>query len=119
MTVAMRRLEAAIGPGETYQPPAEKLLSGDARQTVWQQYADGSGKFFVGVWQGEVGKWKVQYTEEEYCQILQGISVITDSNGSASTVVAGDRFVLPRGFAGTWEVIEATRKLYVIYEPGT
>jgi uncharacterized cupin superfamily protein len=31
-------------------------------------------------------------------------------------VVAGDEFVIPRGFEGVWEVIERTRKVYVIYE---
>jgi uncharacterized protein len=65
-----------------------------------------------------MGKWRVSYTEEEYCQILHGVSVITGDDGNAITVRAGDRFVIPRGFAGTWEVIETTKKLYVIYEPG-
>jgi uncharacterized cupin superfamily protein len=26
--------------------------------------------------------------------------------------------MMPRGFAGTWEVLEPTKKLHVIYEPG-
>src|SRR5215469_2525845 len=105
--------------GEEYFLPAEKLIDGNPRQTLWQQYSDASGKFFAGAWHSEVGKWQVAYTEEEYYQILQGISVITDSAGNALTVRPGDRFVIPRGFIGTWEVIEPTRKLYVIYEPGT
>jgi uncharacterized cupin superfamily protein len=33
------------------------------------------------------------------------------------TVGPGDRFVMPRGFRGTWEVVEATRKTFVIYQP--
>lgn len=39
--------------------------------------------------------------------------------GHSVTVRPGDRFVMPRGFTGTWEVIEPTRKLYVMYEPPT
>ncbi|WP_414028394.1 cupin domain-containing protein, partial [Escherichia coli] len=27
-----------------------------------------------------------------------------------------DRFVIPAGFQGTWEVLEACRKVYVIFE---
>jgi uncharacterized cupin superfamily protein len=34
------------------------------------------------------------------------------------TVVAGDSFVIPRGFVGTWEVVDRTRKEFAIYEPG-
>lgn len=103
---------------EDYFLPAEKLLAGNPKQTLWQHYTDPGKKFFSGVWQSEPGKWKIAYTEEEYCQILEGVSVLTDSQGNAVTVSAGESFVIPRGFAGTWEVLEATRKIYVIYESG-
>ena len=29
----------------------------------------------------------------------------------------GDNFTIPCGFSGQWEVLETTRKIYVIYEP--
>lgn len=32
-------------------------------------------------------------------------------------LVAGDQFVIPAGFRGTWETIETCRKIYVIFEP--
>ncbi len=115
----LHRLRMPDTPGEDYFLPTEKLIDGNPRQTVWQQYTDPSGKFFAGAWQSEVGKWRISYTEEEYCQILHGVSVITDAVGNGVTVKAGDRFVIPRGFVGSWEVIEPTKKLYVIYEPGT
>ncbi len=112
----VRLLELPSGTGEEYFLPVEKLIAGNPKQTAWQQYTDDSGRFFAGAWHSEVGKWRVSYTEEEHCQILEGISVITDSTGIAVTVRRGDRFVIPRGFVGTWEVIERTKKLYVIYE---
>jgi uncharacterized protein len=112
----VRMLEPPGGAGEEYFLSADKLIMGNPKQIAWQQYADDSGKLFAGAWQSEVGKWRVSYTEEEYCQILEGVSVITDSAGNAVTVRRGDRFVIPRGFVGTWEVIEPTKKLYVIYE---
>jgi uncharacterized cupin superfamily protein len=34
------------------------------------------------------------------------------------TLSAGDSVVIPRGFVGTWEVVEPTQKIYVIYESG-
>lgn len=101
---------------ERYFLPEEKLLQGNPQQTLWTQYSDTSGQFFAGVWASEVGKWKIRYTEEEYCLILEGESVITDEQGVAVTVRAGDSFVIPRGFVGSWEVLVPTRKNFVIYE---
>ena len=61
------------------------------------------------------GKWRISYEEWEYCRILSGRSVITDeTTGEAHEVRAGDSFILRPGFRGTWEVIETTRKDYVI-----
>jgi uncharacterized cupin superfamily protein len=51
--------------------------------------------------------------------MLEGVSVITDEQGYAVTVAAGDSFVIPRGFVGSWEVVEATRKNFIIYEQGS
>lgn len=101
---------------EEYYLPAEKLIAGNPKQTVWKHYADSTGKFFAGIWQSEPGKWHVSYTEEEYCQIISGRSLITDTSGKTMAVAAGASFVIPRGFVGTWEVVEETRKTYVIYE---
>lgn len=103
---------------EEYFLPAEKLISRNPKQTIWQHYTDPSAKFLTGIWQSEVGKWRINYTEEEYCQILEGSSILTDESGNAVTVSSGENFVIPRGFIGTWEVLEKTRKIYVIYETG-
>lgn len=115
---AITLLEPVTAPVERYQLASTKRIEGDPQQSVWQQYADPSGKFFTGIWHSEIGKWRINYTEEEYCHILEGISTITSQDGDSITVTAGARFVIPRGFAGTWEVVEPTRKIYVIYEAG-
>ena len=112
------KLSAPAAAGEEYFLPSEKLIAGNPRQTVWKRYVNSSSKFFTGIWQSEPGKWSINYSEEEYCEILQGTSVITDSAGHVVRVSAGERFVIPRGFVGTWEVLETTRKVYVICEPG-
>ena len=117
MNARLLSLLAPTGPAaEHYFLPEEKRLSGNPRQSLWPHYTNEAGSFFTGVWESEPGKWRIEYTEEEYCEILMGRSVITDSAGVAVTVSAGDRFVIPQGFAGTWEVLETTRKIYVIHE---
>lgn len=113
-----QRLQTVAREPEHYHLPAEKLIAGNPRQTVWLEYQDASGKFSVGTWASEVGKWRVSYTEEEYFQVLEGRSVIVADDGEAVTVCAGESMVIPRGFCGTWEVLEPTRKTFVIYEPG-
>ncbi len=115
-SATLRRLDEAVPP-EEYRLPAEKLLSGNPLQTVWMHYSDPTRQFFVGIWRSEPGKWRIAYTEEEYCHMLEGCSVITDALGQAFTVRAGDSFVVPRGFIGTWEVLETTTKRFVIHEP--
>ena len=101
---------------EEYYLPADKLIAGNPRQTVWRHYTDPSMRFFVGLWRSEVGKWHIAYGEEEFCHMLEGTSVITDGDGRAVTVTAGESFVVPSGFVGTWEVVERTTKRFVIFE---
>jgi len=99
-----------------YLPAPEKIVSGHPRQRVWSQYTDASQKFSVGIWECEPGAWRIRYTEEEYCRVVMGRSLLTSADGVVREVVAGDEFVIPRGFEGVWEVLERTRKVYVIYE---
>ncbi len=113
------RIEASAATEERYHLPPAKRVAGNPLQTVRLQYTDPSGRFLVGEWSSEPGCWRVAYTEEEYCRMIEGTCVITDAAGHAVTVRAGDAFVVPRGFTGTWEVVEPARKSFVIYEPGT
>ncbi len=111
------RLNDTAPAVEEYFIAPEKLLEGNPLQQVWLQYTDQSGKFFAGLWRSEPGRWSIHYTEEEYCELLTGVSIITDTHGLSTTLHPGDRWILPRGFTGTWEVVETSSKRFVIYEP--
>jgi len=104
---------------ERYLPAPEKILEGNPEQLVYNHFNSPCGQMSAGVWEGAVGKWTVNYTEHEYCEIVQGVSVLRDEDGNAKTLRAGDRFVIPAGFKGTWEVLEACRKIYVVFEQKT
>lgn len=97
---------------EISRPAPEKVVSGDPVHTAWNvEERDG---LYCGIWQSTPGKWRISYDEWEFCHILEGVSVIAEEGGAAVTVRAGDSFVLRPGFKGTWEVLETTRKEYVI-----
>ena len=95
----------------------ERLISGNPKLTLWELYSDSSGNFSVGVWQGDVGTWTINYKKDEYCEILEGKSVLTNHDGVRVTVIKGERFVIPKGFSGTWQVVEPTKKIYAVHEP--
>lgn len=107
---------AGAGTPEDYFLAPEKLITGNPKQTLWMHYTDPTNQYVVGIWRSEPGKWRIRYTEEEYCRMLDGVSVITDEAGHAVTLCAGDEFVVPGGFVGTWEVVETSTKRFVIYE---
>jgi uncharacterized protein len=106
------RLTAETATSETDRPAPEKLIAGDPVFTTWNvEERDG---LYCGIWQSTPGKWRVSYDEWEYCHILEGRSVLTGADGTEYRLAAGDSIILRPGFCGTWEVIETTRKDYVI-----
>lgn len=112
---AVVRTDRPVEP-ESYELPPAKRLQGNPRQTVWMHHVSPDGAFQVGLWRGEPGRWRVSYTEDEFCHVLEGRSVIAGDDGSEVAVGPGDTFVVPRGFSGTWEVLETTTKRFVIRE---
>ena len=94
-----------------------KCVSGRPVQRTWHHFTSDDEKFFAGLWEAGRGCWKVSYTENEFCQILEGRSILRDADGNEHLLETGDNFVIPAGFCGEWEVVETTKKIYVIYEP--
>jgi len=108
---------AAAAPEVTVsQPPSDRLLSGTPQQTARNYFSDSTGQFFAGIWESTPGKWRVRYTENEFCHITRGSVRIEDSSGHGRTFKTGESFVVPAGFSGVWHVLEPTSKLYVIFE---
>jgi uncharacterized protein len=113
----VRLREGVDQESQVYYISEHKLIYGNPKQQVWVEYESPGGEFCAGVWESEVGEWKVQYTEQEYCCILEGRSVLTHEDGTAQEFSAGMEFIVPCGFAGSWRVVEPTRKRFVIHEP--
>jgi len=97
---------------EIERPAPEKVIAGDPVFTSWT-LEDRDG-LYCGIWESTPGCWRISYDEWEYCRILSGVSILSEDGGAPVTVQAGDSFVLRPGFRGTWEVVETTRKDFVI-----
>ena len=100
------------GNAEVERPASDRVIAGDPVFTSWT-LEDRDG-LYCGIWESTQGAWRVSYDEWEYCRILSGVSILTEEGGTPITLRAGDSFVLRPGFRGVWEVVEATRKDFVI-----
>ena len=101
---------------ERYSPAADRIISGNPAQAATNLFASADGRFNSGIWESQQGKWRVVFTESEFCHILAGVIIVTGDDGSVATYRAGDAFLTPAGFTGIWEVTEPAKKFYAFYE---
>ena len=113
MTVSIRRFGTSPPVPESAVPA--RVLGGTPSTTTSNYYTSADDRFFSGEWTSTPGKWAVVYDEDEFVLILAGRCTLTSAEGIAETFGPGDSFVIPRGFAGTWETLEPLRKVYAIY----
>ncbi len=98
-------------------PNADRLIAGTPKFRTWTFEESSDGKTFAGVWESTPGTWRIVYDEWEYCSIASGVSIVTRDGEAPQRVCAGYAFVIQPGFVGTWEVVETTRKLFVVRLP--
>src|SRR5690349_923161 len=90
---------------------------GEARSagtTTREWYVDPSGRFRAGIWTSEPKRNETRYRKDELCVLLQGVVRLTAEDGHVETYRAGDAFIVPNGFRGTWETVETVRKVYAV-----
>ncbi|CAN7301151.1 cupin domain-containing protein [Rhizobium leguminosarum] len=94
-------------------PEPGRIISGDPHFRTWN-LEEAEGGLYSGIWEATPGKWRITYEEWEYFSLLSGHSIVTEDGGEPVHLKTGDRMILRPGFKGTWEVVETTRKDYVI-----
>jgi uncharacterized protein len=104
---------------EATTPAADRLIAGDPQQTVTNYFADSTQQFFAGRWSSTRGKWRIRYSESEFCCLMTGRVVLQNLAGDRWEFGPGAGFVVPAGFEGTWEVLENCTKFYAIFETRT
>jgi len=104
---------------ESTAPAADQLIAGDPRHQVSNYFSDPTQQFHSGVWSSTRGKWRIRYSESEFCCLTRGLVALENLEGKRWEFGPGVGFLVPAGFAGTWEVIEDCTKFYVIFEART
>jgi uncharacterized protein len=104
---------------EQTAPAPERLLSGTPSQSVTNYFSDQTQQFHAGCWSSTRGKWRIRYTESEFCCLSKGRVALENNEGRRWEFGVGDGFVVPAGFEGTWEVLEDCTKFYALFEART
>lgn len=100
----------AAGPQGRGLPPtthdaSDTVISGAAHPRAYTAYTDPSGVFTVGVWACEAGTLAIEdLAIDEACYLIDGEVIISDAHGNTERFVAGEAFLLQRGFVGTWHM---------------
>ena len=115
------RVDRAATPTESGKYPPEMVVPGkgafDGSYTSKIEYRSGDRKFTVGLWQSEPGVLQTDgYPHDEYCLALDGHLIVTNRSGRREEFNPGDTFVIPKGWAGTWNMTSRFKKQYVALE---
>ena len=57
---------------------------------------------------------KEPFPYDEYVHVLEGEVTLTDLDGNENTFKAGENFLVPKGFLGTWNMTSHYRELIVV-----
>ncbi len=68
----------------------------------------------IGVWEAGAGKSILNnFPFTEYVLMISGSVIVTEEDGTSRSFVAGDTFVIPKGWSGVWDVQERMKKQIV------
>ena len=97
--------------------PEEMVLSGTNQH--WQKVLH-EGEFVVALYEAMPAVIDISepYPYDEYVRVLEGSVVLTSSEGERQSYEAGDAFLVPVGWTGTWEMPTRFRELIIIERKG-
>jgi uncharacterized cupin superfamily protein len=95
-------------------PPGQKAFEGEFK--TFAGYRSTDKKFLVAIWESGPGVLQTEsYPNDEYVLVLEGDLAITNKSGRKETFKAGDSFVIPKGWAGTWDMKTKFKKQFVAF----
>ena len=116
----IRPLDDAAKPTAPGKYPKENVPEGQTFDGSFSSvvgYRSEDGRFTVAIWESGPGVLKTDsYPNDEFCHVLEGELVITNASGSTRQFGPGDSFVIPKGWAGTWDMKTRFKKRFVAFE---
>lgn len=109
----------AQGEPEVDHPRPERVRLGQPRRCTWNVHTSEGDDLWAGIWTCTPGAWDIAMGpwEEEMFTVLEGRCRLTAADdGHAVEAGPGESLVIPAGFRGTFEVLQALRKHYLIVD---
>ena len=105
----IRRLDQKESVTERGRYPKEMVGEGqksyEGRFLGKTQYTGEDPKLTVALWESGPGVLQTDsYPHDEYVLVLEGKLVVTNASGTTDEFKPGDSFVIPKGWAGTWDM---------------
>ena len=93
--------------------PKEELLSGE--QENWTKVIH-HGEVVVALYESTPALIAVNkpFVYDEFVHVLEGELILTHIDGKKRTFKAGDSFLVPKGFLGTWDMTKHFREMVVV-----
>ena len=109
------------GEPERSYPRRDRIIAGQPLRQTWDLLdasLQGARALSSGLWRSEVGEWAIAFgaTEREVFTVLEGRCRIRRDDGSHEEAGPGQTLHIPPGFTGSFQVLEAVLKVYVIVE---
>lgn len=98
--------------------PTEALLAKPGtylgEKFTFEQRHSGDVMVRVGVWEAGAGKSIIEnFPFTEYVLMISGSVIVTEEDGTSTAFLAGDTFVIPKGWSGVWDVQKRMKKQIV------
>ena len=94
--------------------PSAMVQSGTARNSGARLH---EGQNNVTLWNAGPARFSVPlpgFPYDQFVLVLKGQLVLTDTNANSATYDEGDMFMIPRGWAGTWDMTEEYREFIIV-----
>ena len=98
-------------------PRPDRLVAGNPKRLTESLYEHPNMN--CGIWSCEAGAWNIVFADnkQEFFQVIEGVVRLHDSKmQSFVEIKAGEAGIIPPGFTGTFEVVEAVKKYFVVVE---
>jgi len=115
--LAIQTAEAYVGDLPDMPIEPSWIIEGTptARGTVLVQSAD--KLLSSGLWSCTAGKFRWEFSWDEFVHVLEGEATITEEGGESYTLRAGDTAHFPLGLSTHWHVPEYVRKAFTLRTP--